>query len=72
MLRLDAGDFWVGSGGFGWFQVVSGEFGWFRVVSCFINNAQAKWVSEVTWSRVVTTKWQTLGQKRKGYQFDQA
>ena len=38
--RLDSGDFWVGSRGFGWFRVVSGGFGvfgWFRVVSGFIN-----------------------------------
>ena len=33
MSGLDSGDFWVGSGGFGWFQVVSGGFGWVRLVS---------------------------------------
>ena len=33
MSRSDSGDFWVGSGGFGWFRVVSGGFGWVRIVS---------------------------------------
>ena len=33
MSRLDSGNYWVGSGGFGWFQVVSGGFGWVRVGS---------------------------------------
>ena len=37
MSGLDSGDFWVVSGGFGWFRVGSDDFGWFQVVSGFIN-----------------------------------
>ena len=33
MSRLDSGDFWVASGGFGWFRVGSDGFGWFHVLS---------------------------------------
>ena len=46
MSGLDSGDFWVGSGGFVWFQVVWGGFGWFRVVSGGLG-----WVR---WFRVVS------------------
>ena len=37
MPRLGSGDFWVGSGGFGWFRVGSDGFGWFHVLSITIN-----------------------------------
>ena len=38
MSGLDSGDFWVVSGGFGWFRVGSDGFGWFQVLSITKNN----------------------------------